>query len=66
MRLLGIDGFCYNSPKHSTTKMNPFQLILGIEAKQPMDLAIIRTSGTHSEGSNDTKKMAKDREERKL
>lgn len=46
--------------------MNPFQLILGIEAKQPMDLAIIRTSGTHSEGSNDTKKMAKDREERKL
>jgi hypothetical protein len=36
--------------------MNPFELTLGVEAKQPMDLAIIRTNGTHREGSKDTKK----------
>jgi hypothetical protein len=33
--------FCYNSTKHSTTKMNPFELTLGVETKQPMDLAIL-------------------------
>ncbi len=35
---LGLTKFCYNSIKHSTTKMSPFELALGIEAKQLMDL----------------------------
>jgi hypothetical protein len=37
---LGLVEFCYNSTKHSTIKMNPFKLALGVETKQPMDLAI--------------------------
>jgi hypothetical protein len=31
---LGLTKFCYNSIKNSTIKMNPFELALGIEAKQ--------------------------------
>jgi hypothetical protein len=34
---LSLVEFCYNSTKHSTKKMNPFELALGVEAKQPMD-----------------------------
>jgi len=30
---LGLVEFCYNSTKHSTTKMSPFELALGVEAK---------------------------------
>ncbi len=46
--------------------MNLFELTLGVKGKQPMDLAILRTSDTHHESSKDAKKMAKDRKERKL
>jgi transposase len=38
---LSLVEFCYNSTKHPTTKMSPFELALGVEAKQPMDLAIV-------------------------
>jgi hypothetical protein len=30
---LGLVEFCYNSTKHSTTKLSPFELALGVEAK---------------------------------
>jgi hypothetical protein len=45
--------------------MSPFELALGIEAKQPMDLAIPRTRGTRLEGDNEAEKMAKECEKRK-
>jgi hypothetical protein len=45
--------------------MSPFELALGIEMKQPMDLSIPRTIGTHHKGSREVKKMAKEHEERK-
>ncbi len=45
--------------------MNPFELALGVEAKQPMDLAIPKTKGIHRKGSKEAEKMAKAREERK-
>jgi hypothetical protein len=45
--------------------MSPFELALGIEAKQPMDLSILKTRGTCLEGDNEAKKMAKKCEERK-
>jgi transposase InsO family protein len=44
---LGLAKFCYNSTKYSITKMNPFELALGVEAKQPMDLAILRPRNIH-------------------
>jgi len=62
---LGLAKFCYNFTKHSTIKMNPFELALGVEAKQPMDLAIPKTKGIHRKGSKEAEKMAKAREERK-
>ncbi len=62
---LGLLEFCYKSIKHSTTKMNPFELALGVEAKQPMDLAIPKTRDIHREGSKEAKEMAKECEERK-
>ncbi len=43
---LGLVEFCYNFTKHLAAKMNPFELALGIEAKQPMDLTILRTRTT--------------------
>jgi hypothetical protein len=51
--------------KHLATKMNPFELALGIEAKQPLDLTILRTKGTHRDGNKDVQKLAKDCEDRK-
>jgi hypothetical protein len=45
--------------------MRPFELALGVEAKQPMDLTIPRTRGTCHKGDKEAKNMAKEREERK-
>ncbi len=45
--------------------MSPFELTLGMEVKQQMDLAIPRTKGAHHEGIKDAKEMAKDHEDRK-
>jgi hypothetical protein len=50
---LGFVKFCYISTKHSATKMSPFELALGIEVKQPMDLTIVRTRGTLHEGGKE-------------
>jgi hypothetical protein len=36
--------------------MNPFELTLEVKGKQPMDLAILRTSDTYHESSKDAKK----------
>ncbi len=47
---LGLVKFCYSPTKHSATKINPFELALGVEAKQPMALTILRTRGIHHEG----------------
>jgi hypothetical protein len=38
---LGLVEFCYNFTKHLAIKTNPSKLALGVEAKQPMDLAIL-------------------------
>ncbi len=62
---LGLAEFCYNSTKHLATKMNPFELVLGIEVKQPMDLTIPRTRGTHYEGGIEAEKMTKECEKNK-
>jgi hypothetical protein len=51
--------------KHLATKMSPFELALGIEAKQPLDLTIPGTKGTCCDDSKDVEEMAKDCEERK-
>jgi hypothetical protein len=62
---LGLVKFCYNSTKHLATKMSPFELALGVEAKQPMDLTIPRIRGTCHKSDKEAKEMAKEREERK-
>jgi len=51
--------------KHLATKMSPFELALGIEAKQPLDLTISRTKDTCCDDSKNVEEMAKDCEERK-
>ncbi len=45
--------------------MNPFELALRVEVKQPMDLAIPRTRSIHYKGGKEAEAMAKEREERK-
>jgi hypothetical protein len=62
---LGLVEFCYNFTKHLAIKTNPVKLALGIETKQPMDLAIFRTKSTHREGGKEAETMVKEREERK-
>ncbi len=37
---LGLVDLCYNSVMHSVTKMFLFELALGKEAKEPMELTI--------------------------
>jgi hypothetical protein len=44
--------------------MSPFELTLGIEVKQPMDLTIFRTKGTQCKCSKEVEEMAKGCEER--
>ncbi len=51
--------------KHLAIKMSPFELALRIEAKQPLNLTILKTKGTRHDGNKDVEKMAKDCEERK-
>jgi hypothetical protein len=62
---LGLLEFCYKSTKHSITKMNPFELALGVEVKQPIDLTIPRTRDILREGSKQAEEMAKECDERK-
>ncbi len=50
---LGLVEFCYNSTKHSTTKMSPFELALGAKAKQPMNLTIPKTRSICYEGDKE-------------
>jgi hypothetical protein len=45
--------------------MSPFELALGVEAKQLMDLAIPKTRSIHREGGKEAKEMAKECEKRK-
>jgi hypothetical protein len=45
--------------------MNPFELALRVEVKQPMDLTIPRTRSIHYKGGKEAEAMAKKREERK-
>jgi hypothetical protein len=45
--------------------MSPFELALGVETKQPMDLAILKTRSICCEGSKEAKKMATECEQRK-
>jgi hypothetical protein len=40
--------FYYNSTTHSTTKMSPFELLLGKETKNSMDLTIPMGCRSHS------------------
>jgi hypothetical protein len=62
---LGLAKFCYNSTKHSAIKTNPFMSALGVDAKQPKDLTILRTKGIHREGGKEVEAMTKECEERK-
>ncbi len=61
---LGLAKFCYNSTKDLTIKMSPFELALGVEVKQPMDLTIFRTKGIWCKCGKEAEEMAKGREER--
>jgi len=45
--------------------MSPFELALGVEAKQPMVLSIPKTRSTYHEGGKEAKKMAKEHEKKK-
>jgi hypothetical protein len=56
----GLVEFCYNSTKHSTTRMSPFKLMLGMEVKQPLDLVVFRTMGYHRDGNRNAEIMAKE------
>jgi hypothetical protein len=44
--------------------MSPFELALGVEVKQPMDLTIFRTKGIWCKCGKEAEEMAKGREER--
>jgi hypothetical protein len=46
--------------------MNPFELALGIEMKEPMDLTILRRNGICRKGNKEVEEMAKDHEKGKL
>jgi hypothetical protein len=39
--------------------MTPFKLALGVEAKEPIDLAILKTISIHYKGDKEVEKMAK-------
>ncbi len=54
-----------NSTKHLATKMSSFELALGVEPKQPTNLAIPKTEGSRCKGDKDAEEMAKEHEERK-
>jgi hypothetical protein len=45
---LGFPEFYYNSTKHSVAKMFMFELVLGKEAKKPVNLAIPMGRRDHS------------------
>jgi hypothetical protein len=52
--------FYYNSTKHSTTRMSPFELALGVEAKEHMNLAIPKIGGVRYKGGKNVElKMLK-------
>jgi hypothetical protein len=61
----GLAEFCYNSTKNSTTCMSPFELALGTEVKQPLDLVVPCMMGYHRDGSRNAKIMAKERKKLK-
>ncbi len=43
--------------------MSPFELALGMEVKQPLDLVVLCTMGYHRDGGKNAKIMAKDSKE---
>jgi hypothetical protein len=45
--------------------MNPFELAFGVETKQPMDLAILKTKDIHYEGNKEVEEMGNECEQRK-
>jgi hypothetical protein len=56
---LNLIEFCYNSTKHSTIGANPFKLALGVEARKPMQLTIVKFEGYHCEGGKIVVEMVK-------
>ncbi len=58
---LGLAKFYCNSTTHLAMKMSPFELMLGKEAKKPMDLAISMGCKDHSK---EVVEMVKGREEK--
>jgi hypothetical protein len=52
--------FCYNFTKHLAIKMNPFELALGVEMKQFMDLTLPKTRGIRCEGSKEVEEMGRE------
>jgi len=47
---LNLAKFVYNSTKYSTIGVNPFELELGVEAKQSMDLIIPKFGRDYCKG----------------
>jgi hypothetical protein len=58
---LSLVEFCYNSTMYLATKMSSFELVLGKEARKPMDLAIPMGDKYHSK---EVVKMVKGHEEK--
>jgi len=56
---LSLIEFCYNSTKHLTIGANPLESTLGVEARKPMHLAILKFEGYHCEGCKIVVKMVK-------
>jgi hypothetical protein len=60
---LDLVEFCCNSTKHSMTWMSPFELVLGMEVNQPLDLTVFHKMGFHRDGGKNVQIMAKERKE---
>jgi hypothetical protein len=52
-----LSKFCYNSTKYSTIGLNPFELELGVETKQSMDLIIPRFGRDYCKGGKNVEAL---------
>ncbi len=58
--------FYYNSTKHLTIGISPFELTWKVETWQPMDLTISKVGKTYCDGGKNVAKMVKIHVERKI
>jgi hypothetical protein len=57
---LGLTEFCYNFTKQLAIRMNLFELALGMEVKQPLDLVVPCTMGYYRDGGKNVEIMVKE------